>query len=384
MSERRVQQETAEIVVTRPPRWPGWSLAISMTALCAVGLLLLIPVIETASAIENGTEAPLSGLLLGTIGCFALAYGVYRRQRGVERLIGRLALAGFIGAIALLLLLLTIPYGFYGVITVLIVGAPLITLLGVAYLGASAGKDHLVERGPRLPVAQIALWLGGTIIVSVIVTSFLSLDSPALHAPTVDLFSGWVATCGVSVIVARRIPPSRPFALRLAVALIAVGSIAYAATAVFVLLSILAGDGEGTLGMPVIALLFSMIGSALAIIAPLGVVQIVEPITSTFRVFEEYWLIGYLFFVAIAIALTIVGLALARAAYRGSRRARLSLIGISALTIPVGVATSYVFKLGPDDYYWTESMGLVLSNGAFQLLLIVLLLLSRREVRSAD
>jgi hypothetical protein len=43
-----------------------------------------------------------------------------------------------------------------------------------------------------------------------------------------------------------------------------------------------------------------------------------------------------------------------------------------------------VFKLGPDDYYWAESMGLVLSNGAFQLLLIVLLLRSRRDLPSAD
>lgn len=383
MSRRGVQQEKAEIVATRSPRWPGWSLAISMTSLFAVGILLLIPLIETISAIENDTEAPLSGLLLGTIGCFALAYGVYRRQWGVERLIGRLALAGFIGAIALIFLFLMIPYGFYGVITVIIGGALLITLLSVAYLGASAGKDRLVERGPRLPVAQVALWLGGAIIVSVTAKSFLSLDSPDLYVPTaVDLFCRWVATCGVGVIVARRITPSRPFALRLAVALVAVGSIAYASVAVFVLLSILAG--EGTLGMPVIALLFSVIGSALAIIAPLGAVQIVEPITSTFLVFEGYWLVGYLLFVAIAIALMIVSLALARATYRGSRRARLSMIGIAALTIPVGVATSYVFKLEPDDYYWAESMGLVLSNGAFQLLLIVLLLLSRRDLRSAD
>jgi hypothetical protein len=168
------------------------------------------------------------------------------------------------------------------------------------------------------------------------------------------------------------------------VALIAVGSIAYVSAAVSVLLSILAGDGDGTLGMPVIALLFSVIGSAFAIIAPLGAVQIVEPITSTFLVFEEYWLLGYLLFVAIAIALMIVNLALARAITRGSRRAWIAMIGIATLSIPVGVATSYVFKLGPDDYYWAESMGLVLSNGAFQLLLIVLLLRSRRDLRSAD
>jgi hypothetical protein len=384
MSDRKKRQRTTAAAATHPPRWPGWSLAISMTALCAVGILLLIPLIETISAIENGTEAPLSGLLLGTVGCFALAYGVYRRQWGVERLIGRLALAGFIGAIALILLLLTIPYGIYGVITVIIVGAPLITLLGVAYLGASAGKDRLVERGPHLPVAQIALWLGGAIVVSVIATSLLSLDRPDLYTPVVDLFCRWVATCGVGVIVARRIAPSRPFALRLAVALIAVGSIAYVSAAVSVLLSILAGDGDGTLGMPVIALLFSVIGSAFAIIAPLGAVQIVEPITSTFLVFEEYWLLGYLLFVAIAIALMIVNLALARAITRGSRRAWIAMIGIATLSIPVGVATSYVFKLGPDDYYWAESMGLVLSNGAFQLLLIVLLLRSRRDLPSAD
>jgi zinc transporter ZupT len=101
-------------------------------------------------------------------------------------------------------------------------------------------------------------------------------------------------------------------------------------------------------------------------------------------VFEEYWLLGYLLYVAIAITLMIVGLALARAITRGSRRAWIAMIGIAALTIPVGVATSYVFKLGPDDYYWAESMGLVLSNGAFQLLLIVLLLRSRRDLPSAD
>ena len=99
---------------------------------------------------------------------------------------------------------------------------------------------------------------------------------------------------------------------------------------------------------------------------------------------DLHWLVSYLFSVGVAIALLFVDLLLARAIYRGSRRALIAMIVIAALTIPAGVATSYGLSLGPDYYYRAESIALIIRDSALQILLIALLLLSRRSIRSAS
>jgi hypothetical protein len=395
MSEHRSQQETAEIAAARPSRWPGRSLAISIGALLAVGLFPLGLVIEAIFAAANsaepviGSQDALSGLLLGTVGCFALAHAVYRRQRGVDRLIGWLALVVAVGPIATTLFLLTYPYGFYGVVSVIVVGAPIIGALVVAYRGASAGRDRLIERGPRLPIAQIALVLSGALIVPVVIDSFLSLDGMITAATAVSMFSRGVATCVVGALVARRLNSSRPFALRLAVALVVVGSIAAAAASVGSLLSVVFSDAEGALAIPALALPLSLISGSLWAIETLGAGQMADPISNVVYSLNSvsgdlHWLVSYLFSVGVAIALLFVDLLLARAIYRGSRRALIAMIVIAALTIPAGVATSYGLSLGPDYYYRAESIALIIRDSALQILLIALLLLSRRSIRSAS
>ena len=399
MSEHRSQQETAEIAAARPSRWPGRPLAISIGALLAVGLAIgadaIDLVIEAIFAAANSAEPVirsqdgLSGLLLGAVGCFALAHAVYRRQRGVDRLIGWLALVAAAAASVGSLLLLTYPYGFYGVVSVIVVGAPIIGALVVAYCGASAGRDRLIERGPRLPIAQIALVLSGALIVPVVIDSFLSFDGMITAATAVSMFSRGVATCVVGALVARRLNSSRPFALRLAVALVVVGSIAAAAASVGSLLSVVFSDAEGALAIPALALPLSLISGSLRAIVTLGAGQMADPISNVAYSLNSvsgdlHWLVSSLFSVGVAIALLFVDLLLARAIYRGSRRALIAMIVIAALTIPAGVATSYGLSLGPDDYYWTESIALIIRDSALQILLIALLLLSRRSIRSAS
>lgn len=395
MSEHGSQWETAEIAAARPSRWPGRSLAISIGALLAVGLFPLGLVIEAIFAAANsaepviGSQDALSGLLLGAVGCFALAHAVYRRQRGVDRLIGWLALVVAVGPIALTLFLLTDPYGFYGVVGVIVVGAPIIGALVVAYRGASAGRDRLIERGPHLPIAQIALVLSGALIVPAVIASFLSFNGMITAATAVIMLSCGVATCVVGALIARRLNSSRPFALRLAVALVVVGSIAAAAASVGSLLSVVFSDAEGALAIPALALPLSLISGSLRAIVTLGAGQMADPIFNVVYSLNSVsgdlnWLVSYFFSVGVDISLLFVNLLLARAIYRGSRRALIAMIVIAALTIPAGVATSYGLRLGPDYYYRAESIALILRDSALQILLIALLLLSRRSIRSAS